>query len=170
METYPGESLERREVYKEQEILSPEGLWGVLESWKATYPGEGKNKKKKNPQNMCLTTTPNREVAQMLAYACFQPQNPEENQPAALVSTTRRRGGTESNLCWVLLRTRRNTRVRHTSHVHCLIGLSQPTAVVITSFYRWRGFPGGSAVRICLPTQEMQETWVRSLGPEHPLE
>ena len=48
METYPGESLERQEVYKEQEILSPEGLWGVLESWKATYLGEGKNKQK-NP-------------------------------------------------------------------------------------------------------------------------
>jgi len=92
METYPGESLERREVYKEQEILSPEGLWGVLESWKATYPGEGKNKKKKNPQNMCLTTTPNREVAQMLAYAtseqglnrevwvaCFSPEWPQDN-------------------------------------------------------------------------------------------
>ena len=29
------------------------------------------------------------------------------------------------------------------------------------------GFPGGSVVKICLP---MQETWVRSLGWEDPLE
>ena len=46
METYPGDSLERGEVYKQQETLSPEGLWGVLESWRATYPGEAKTKQK----------------------------------------------------------------------------------------------------------------------------
>ena len=27
-----------------------------------------------------------------------------------------------------------------------------------------RGFPGSAVVRICLPLQEMQETWVQSLG------
>ena len=32
------------------------------------------------------------------------------------------------------------------------------------------GFPGGAAVRICLPMQEMQETQVQSLGWEDPLE
>ena len=32
------------------------------------------------------------------------------------------------------------------------------------------GFPGGSVVKICLPTQETQEMWVRSLGREDPLE
>ena len=29
---------------------------------------------------------------------------------------------------------------------------------------------GGTVVRICLPMQEMQETWVQSLGQEDPLE
>ena len=29
-----------------------------------------------------------------------------------------------------------------------------------------KGFPGGSVVRICLPMQETQETWVPSLGQE----
>ena len=29
---------------------------------------------------------------------------------------------------------------------------------------------GGAVVRICLPMQEMQETWVQSLGQEDPLE
>ena len=32
------------------------------------------------------------------------------------------------------------------------------------------GFPGGSVVRIRLPVQEMQETWIGSLGQEDPLE
>ena len=32
------------------------------------------------------------------------------------------------------------------------------------------GFTGGTVVRICLPMQETQEMWVRSLGQEDPLE
>ena len=32
------------------------------------------------------------------------------------------------------------------------------------------GFPGGSVVKNHLPMQETQETWVRSLGQEDPLE
>ena len=32
------------------------------------------------------------------------------------------------------------------------------------------GFTGGTVVRICLPMQEAQEMWVRSLGQEDPLE
>ena len=32
------------------------------------------------------------------------------------------------------------------------------------------GFPGRSVVRTCLPMQEMQDTWVLSLGQEDPLE
>ena len=32
------------------------------------------------------------------------------------------------------------------------------------------GFPSGSAVKNPPPMQEMQETWVRSLGREDPLE
>ena len=32
------------------------------------------------------------------------------------------------------------------------------------------GFPGGSVIRICLPVQETQETWVQSLGWEDLLE
>ena len=46
-----------------------------------------------------------------------------------------------------------------------------PLPLISVSSYRWitepRGFPGGSVVRICLP---MQETWVRSLDQEDPLE
>ena len=34
----------------------------------------------------------------------------------------------------------------------------------------WLGFPGGSAVKNLPATQEQQETWVRSLGWEDPLE
>ena len=34
----------------------------------------------------------------------------------------------------------------------------------------WLGFPGGSAVKNPPATQEPQETWVRSLGWEDPLE
>ena len=34
----------------------------------------------------------------------------------------------------------------------------------------WGFFPGGSAVKTCLPMQETQETWVQSLGQEDPLE
>ena len=32
------------------------------------------------------------------------------------------------------------------------------------------GFPGGSAIKNLPAMQEMQETWVRSLGQEDPLE
>ena len=32
------------------------------------------------------------------------------------------------------------------------------------------GFPGGSLVTNLLAMQDMQETWVQSLGPEDPLE
>ena len=34
----------------------------------------------------------------------------------------------------------------------------------------WSIFPGGSVVRICLPMQKIQETWVQSLAQEDPLE
>ena len=35
---------------------------------------------------------------------------------------------------------------------------------------RWKRFPGGSAVKNLLAVQELQETWVLSLGQEDPLE
>ena len=35
---------------------------------------------------------------------------------------------------------------------------------------REKGFPGGSVVKTCLPVQEVQQTWVQSLGQEYPLE
>ena len=39
-----------------------------------------------------------------------------------------------------------------------------------SSFYSSKGFLGGSVVKNPLAMQEMQETWVRSLGQEDPLE
>ena len=39
-----------------------------------------------------------------------------------------------------------------------------------TRIPNYRAFPGGAVKRIHLPMQEMQVTWVRSLGPEDPLE
>ena len=36
--------------------------------------------------------------------------------------------------------------------------------------YNPRGFPGDTMERICLPMQEIQDTWVGSLGQEDPLE
>ena len=35
---------------------------------------------------------------------------------------------------------------------------------------RWKGFPGGSVVKNLPAVQELQETWVWSLGQEDPLE
>ena len=49
----------------------------------------------------------------------------------------------------------------------------QPSQCELTGFqgssWLW-GFPGGTVVRIPLLMQEMQETWVRPLGQEDPLE
>ena len=42
--------------------------------------------------------------------------------------------------------------------------------IIILLQYPVRGFPGGSAVKNLPATQEMQETWVQSLGQEDPLE
>ena len=52
---------------KHQETLSLVGLWGVLESQRATYWED--QKKKKKTQIACLTITPSGEVAQMLTSA-----------------------------------------------------------------------------------------------------
>ena len=40
----------------------------------------------------------------------------------------------------------------------------------ITYAIPYFGFPGGSAVKNLPVVQELQETWVRSLGQEHSLE
>ena len=53
------------EVSKHQETLSPVGSFGISEG---NITGRKKLKKKK-PTTMGLTTTPSREVAQMLASA-----------------------------------------------------------------------------------------------------
>ena len=50
------------EVSKQQETLSLVGLWGILESQRATELG-GKQEK---TENTCLTATPSKEVAQTL--------------------------------------------------------------------------------------------------------
>ena len=61
----------------------------------------------------------------------------------------------------------------------CIISFSGQNSIchqfVIISFFliliNMMGFPGGREIKkICLPVQEMQEMWVRSLGWEDPLE
>ena len=50
------------------------------------------------------------------------------------------------------------------------IHLSVDPALIYTNSYLSTGFPGGIVERIHLPMREAQETWVRSLGQEDPLE
>ena len=90
METHPGEG-----VMKEQFPNSRKpSHWQICgEFWNSKSNITGWKKKKKTPQKRCLTTTPSREVAQMLASAtggwtgskgCMlrvrtRPECPEEN-------------------------------------------------------------------------------------------
>ena len=60
-----GGSSEGGEVSKQQETLSPAGMW-ELWNLRGQHNRKGK-KKKKNPQSTHLTKTPSREVAQTLA-------------------------------------------------------------------------------------------------------
>ena len=51
-----------------------------------------------------------------------------------------------------------------------IINLYKYIYTLLTYIYMLKGFPGGSAVKNLPAVQEMQETWVRSLGGEDPLE
>ena len=72
-ETRPGEGVpswggsREGEVSKQLETLSQAGLWGSFRISEGNITGRGK--KKKNPQNRCLTTISSGETAQMLTYA-----------------------------------------------------------------------------------------------------
>ena len=66
------------------------GLWGVLESQRATYPGEKKNNND-NPQNMRLTATASREVTQRLMSTTSEQRLDREAQAASWVLRVRTR-------------------------------------------------------------------------------
>ena len=61
METHPGEEVVKEEKFPDSR--KPSHRWVCGEFW--NLRGQ-QNQEEKTPQNMCLTTTPSREVAQML--------------------------------------------------------------------------------------------------------
>ena len=68
METRPGEGVMKEEKFPNSRKPFHWWVCGEFRNLRGQHNWEGK-KKKKNSQNMCLTTTPSGEVAQMLASA-----------------------------------------------------------------------------------------------------
>ena len=70
METCPGEGVMKEEKFPNSRKPSHRWVCGEFWNLRGQHNWEGKKKnKQKSPQNMCLTTTPSGEVAQMLASA-----------------------------------------------------------------------------------------------------
>ena len=67
METHPREGVTKEEKFPNSRKPSHRHVCG--EFWNLRGQHNQEKKKKQNPQNMCLTRTPSREVAQMLMSA-----------------------------------------------------------------------------------------------------
>ena len=67
METHPGEEIVKEEKFPNSR--KPSHRWVCGEFW--NLRGQ-QNQEEKTPQNMCLTTTPSREVTQTLMSATGQ--------------------------------------------------------------------------------------------------
>ena len=67
METCPGEGVMKEDKFPNSR--TPSHQWVCGEFWNLRGQHNWERKKKKNPQNRCLTATDSREVAQMPVYA-----------------------------------------------------------------------------------------------------